>query len=30
MGQFHLIILTGMSGSGKSHALQILETMGYF
>ena len=30
MEQFHLIIITGLSGAGKSHALQILEDMGYF
>ena len=29
-GDFQLIIMTGMSGAGKSRALQILEDMGYF
>ena len=30
MEQFHLIIVTGMSGAGKSHAVQVLEDIGYF
>lgn len=30
MDQFHLIIITGMSGAGKSQAVQVLEDMGYF
>jgi UPF0042 nucleotide-binding protein len=30
MDQFHLIIITGMSGAGKSHVVQVLEDMGYF
>lgn len=30
MEYFHLIIVTGMSGAGKSHAVQVLEDMGYF
>ena len=30
MDQFHLIIVTGMSGAGKSQAVQALEDMGYF
>lgn len=30
MEQFHLIIITGMSGAGKSYSLQVLENMGYF
>ena len=30
MDQFHLIIVTGMSGAGKSHAVQVLEDIGYF
>lgn len=27
---FRLIIVTGMSGAGKSHAVQVLEDIGYF
>jgi UPF0042 nucleotide-binding protein len=30
MDQFHLIIVTGMSGAGKSQAVQALEDIGYF
>lgn len=30
MDQFHLIIVTGMSGAGKSQAVQVLEDIGYF
>ena len=30
MDHFHLIIVTGMSGAGKSHAVQVLEDIGYF
>lgn len=30
MDQFHLIIVTGMSGAGKSHAVQVFEDIGYF
>lgn len=30
MDTFHLIIVTGMSGAGKSQAVQALEDMGYF
>ena len=30
MDQFHLLIITGMSGAGKSYAVQVLEDMGYF
>ncbi len=30
MDQFHLIIVTGMSGAGKSHVVQVLEDIGYF
>ena len=30
MEQFHLIIVTGMSGAGKSHAVQVLADIGYF
>ena len=28
MDHFHLIIVTGMSGAGKSHAVQVLEDIG--
>ena len=30
MDQFHLIIVTGMSGAGKSQAVKVLEDIGYF
>lgn len=30
MDHFHLIIVTGMSGAGKTHAVQVLEDIGYF
>ncbi|WP_395754718.1 RNase adapter RapZ [uncultured Megasphaera sp.] len=30
MDQFHLIIVTGMSGAGKSQAVKALEDIGYF
>lgn len=30
MDQFHLIIVTGMSGAGKSQAVKVFEDMGYF
>ena len=30
MDPFHLIIITGMSGAGKSQAMKVLEDMGYF
>ena len=30
MEQFHLIIVTGMSGAGKTHVVQVLEDIGYF
>ena len=30
MDQFHLIIVTGMSGAGKSQAMKYLEDIGYF
>ncbi|WP_288894315.1 RNase adapter RapZ [uncultured Megasphaera sp.] len=30
MDNFRLIIVTGMSGAGKTHAVQVLEDMGYF
>ena len=30
MDQFHLIIVTGMSGADKSHAVKVLEDIGYF
>lgn len=30
MEKFHLIIVTGMSGAGKTQVVQVLEDMGYF
>jgi UPF0042 nucleotide-binding protein len=30
MDQFHLIIVTGMSGAGKTQVVQVLEDIGYF
>ena len=30
MDQFHLIIVTGMSGAGKSQAVKVFEDIGYF
>lgn len=30
MDQFHLIIVSGMSGAGKSQAVKVLEDIGYF
>ena len=30
ISEFHLVIITGMSGSGKSHVVRAMEDLGYF